>query len=80
VGERATLQKVLPGKSHLRVRISTIDLLVPTSLDQLLLKMKILFMCFTKQTILMRRSIVLSLPLQLVFPGLTYLAGDPQTT
>jgi hypothetical protein len=27
-------------------------------------------MCFTKQAILMRRSTVLSLPLQFVFPGL----------
>ncbi len=50
-------------------RISTINLLILTSLDQLLLIMKILFKCFTRQAILMRRSIVLSLPLQLVVPG-----------
>jgi hypothetical protein len=48
------------------------DLLVLTSLDQLLLIMKILFMCLTKQGILMRRSTVLSLPFQFVFPGRTH--------
>jgi hypothetical protein len=49
-----------------------VDLLVLTSLEKLLLKTKILLMCFTKQAILMRRSTLLSLPLQLVFPGVTY--------
>jgi hypothetical protein len=46
--------------------------LVLTSLEKLFLKMKILLMCFTKQAILMWRSTLLSLPLQLVFPGVTY--------
>jgi hypothetical protein len=54
-----------PGKSCLR----TVDLLVLISLDQLLLIMKILFTCFTKQAILMWRSTVLSLLLQLVLPA-----------
>jgi hypothetical protein len=39
----------------------TLDLLVLTSLDQLLLKLQ------TKEATLMRRSAVLSLPFQLVF-------------
>jgi hypothetical protein len=57
-----------PVNSYWRGRISTVDLLVLSNLDQLHLKMLILFTCFTKQVILMRRSTVLSLPLQLVFP------------
>jgi hypothetical protein len=56
------------GKSYRRGRLSTVDLPVPTSLDQLLLILKILFTYFTKQATLMRRSIVLSFPPQLVFP------------
>jgi hypothetical protein len=44
-------------------------LLVLTSLDQLISKLKILFSFFIKQPTLMRRSTVLILPLQLVFPG-----------
>jgi hypothetical protein len=39
-------------------RLSMVDLLVPTSLDQLLFIMKILFRCFTKQATLLRRSTV----------------------
>ncbi len=50
-------------------RISTIDLLVLTSLDQLLFILKLYISIFTKQPILMRRSIVLSLPLQEEIPG-----------
>jgi hypothetical protein len=50
-------------------RLNTVDLLVLTSLDQLIFILKILFTCFTQQATLMRRSTVLSLPLQLVFPG-----------
>ncbi len=45
--------------------LSTADLLELTSLDQLILKPKNL----TEQATLMRRSTVLSLPLQSVFPG-----------
>ncbi len=44
-------------------RISTVDLLVLTTLDQMLLKLKNIVFSFTKQAILMRRSIVLSLSL-----------------
>jgi hypothetical protein len=46
--------------------------LVLTSLDQLLFIMKIKLFApfFTKQDTLMRRPTVLSLPIQLVFPGL----------
>ncbi len=57
------------GKYFWRGRFSTVDLLVLTSLDQLLLKLKILFTFFTKQATLMRRSIVVSLPTLLAFLG-----------
>jgi len=50
-------------------RLSTVDLLALTSLDQLISILKILFTFVAKQATLMRRSTVLSLPLQLVFPG-----------
>jgi hypothetical protein len=56
-------------ESLLKGRLSAVELLVLTSLDQLLFILKILFTFFTKQATLMRRSTVLSLPLQLVFPG-----------
>jgi hypothetical protein len=53
----------------LKGRASTVDLLEKTSSDQLLLILQT-FICFlTKQATLMRRSTILSLPLQLVFPG-----------
>jgi hypothetical protein len=42
---------------------------VLTSLDQLIFKLKILLTLVTKQATLTRRSTVLSLPLQLVFPA-----------
>ncbi len=48
--------------------LSTGDLLVLTSLDQLLFLVKILFPFFVKQATLIR-PIVLSFPPQLVFPG-----------
>jgi hypothetical protein len=58
-------------REHLLKRwLSTVNLLVLTSLDQLIFKLKILFTFVTKQVTLMRRSTVLSLPLQLVFPDL----------
>jgi hypothetical protein len=47
----------------LRGRISTVDLLVLASLDQLLIKLKLYFSFFTKQPMLMRRPTVLILPL-----------------
>ncbi len=58
------------GNPYWSGRLSTVDLLVLTSLDQLILLLKILFIFFfTKQATLMRRSTVLSLPFQLVFPA-----------
>ncbi len=50
-------------------RLSTVDLLVQTSLEQLLL-IEIFISLFSKQAILLRRSTVLSLLLELVFPAL----------
>jgi hypothetical protein len=41
-----------------------VDLLVLTTLDQLLFYIKGVIFLFTKQTIIMRRSTVLNLPLQ----------------
>jgi len=58
---------VLAWKSYWRGRLNTIDLLVLINLDQLLLELKLLFTFFTKQPTLLRRSIILSLPPQLVF-------------
>jgi hypothetical protein len=51
---------------------NTVDLLVLTSLDRLLLIMTTLFTILQKRVTLMRRSIELSLPLQLVFPAQRY--------
>jgi hypothetical protein len=61
--------KVEAGDPYCRGRLSMVDLLVLTSLDQLIFVLKILFTLVSKQATLMRRSAVLSLPLQLVFPG-----------
>jgi hypothetical protein len=58
-----------PGKPFWRGRLSTIDLLVFTGLNQLILLMETFF--FTKQATLIRRSTVLSLSLKLLFSGLT---------
>ncbi len=55
------------GKSCRMGGLTTVDLLLLTSLDQLLFILNI-FTFFTKQTTLMRRSTVLSLPPWLVFP------------
>jgi hypothetical protein len=53
-----------------------VDLLVLTSLEQLILILKILFMYFPKQATLMRRSTVLSLPPQLVFHDSMFMLSD----
>jgi hypothetical protein len=58
---------VEPGKYYWRGSLSTVDLLVQTSLDQVLSILKILFSYITKEATLVRKSIVLSLPFQLVF-------------
>jgi hypothetical protein len=60
---------VTAGKPYRRGRLDTVDLLVLTSLDQVIFILKILFTCSTKQPTLIRRSTGLSFPLQLVFPG-----------
>ncbi len=52
----------------LRGKLSTVDLLVPTTSDRLLLMIQNL-LTFYKTSYLLRRSTVLNLPLQLVFPG-----------
>jgi hypothetical protein len=54
----------MAGKLYRRGRLSMVDLNVP---DELVFILKILFTFVKKQATLMRRSIVLSLPLQLVF-------------
>ncbi len=59
--------------SYWRGSLSTVDLLVLTSLAQLLFQLKILIHCFSKQVTLMRGSTVLSLPPQLVFLGKTFI-------
>jgi hypothetical protein len=50
-------------------RLSTINLLLVTRLDKLLDILQNYLIFFTKQATLMRRSTVLNLTLQLVFPG-----------
>jgi hypothetical protein len=60
-----------PGKTNWKGRLSTVDLLVITSLDKLHLILKTLFTFLQKRATLMRRSTVLSLLLQLVFPAST---------
>ncbi len=61
-----------PGNPYSEVKLSTVDLLVLSSLDQLLFQLKILFIFVKNQATVMWRSSVLSLPLQIVFPGPTF--------
>ncbi len=58
-----------PGSPYRKGRLSTVDLLAPTSLVQLIFMFKILLTFVTKQAALIRRSSVQSLALQLGFPG-----------
>ncbi len=60
-----------PGKSTRRGRLSTVGLLVLTCLDQLLFILKVSITFLTRQATSMRRSAVLSLLPQLVFPAQT---------
>jgi hypothetical protein len=53
-----------PGNTIWRGRLSTVDLLVLTSLDELLFILKILLTFVTKHATLMRRSTVLNLPVR----------------
>ncbi len=62
------LVKLTPGSPCCRGRFSTTGLLVLTIIDLLLFLLNLLLSFCTKQATLMRRSTVLSLPLQLVFP------------
>jgi hypothetical protein len=62
---------VKPGSPYCRGRLGTVDLLVLTSLDLLIYILTGLFAFVAKQRSLIRRSTVLSLSLQLVFPGQT---------
>jgi len=55
---------VYTGNTYRKGRISTTDLLVLTSSDQLILVLNIPFSFFTTQAVLMRRQTVLSCPLQ----------------
>ncbi len=54
-------------------RLRIVDLLILTSLDQLAFITANIIYYFPKQATLMRRLTVLSLPIHLVFPGLTRL-------
>ncbi len=56
-------------KPYCRGRVTTVDPLVLTSLNLAIFILKLLNTFVSKQTTLMRRSNVLSLPLQLVFPA-----------
>jgi hypothetical protein len=56
----------------LKGRLCTVDLLVTTSFDQLLLIMKTIFTFLPKQATVMRRSTLLILSHQLGFPDLMF--------
>jgi len=71
-------QIVLTRNPYKRERIGTVDLLISTCSDWALLILKNIIFFFTKQTILMRRSSVLSLPLQQGFPGLNNKGQVPE--
>ncbi len=64
--EQVPIEEMLPRvvNPYWRKRMCTVDLLVRNSSDQLLFMPKLYFYSVTKQPILMRRSTVLSLPLQ----------------
>ncbi len=62
---------ISPGNPHLRGRLSTIDLRVTNSFRSAAFDTETLYTFLQKQAILMRRSAVLNLPIQLVFPDYT---------
>ncbi len=68
------MRVVAAGKSHLRERLGTADLLVLASLNEFLLVLKILFSLYPKRATLMRRSTVVSFPPKLVFLGRCYIS------
>ncbi len=63
---------VLSGNPYWRGRLNTVDLLVLTSLDQLIFIWKILFIFSTKLATLVRRLTALSLPFQQGFLYVIY--------
>jgi hypothetical protein len=69
---------VIAGNSYQSGRHSTDDLLARSSLDLVIFISRILIPFVKKQATLMRRSTVLSLPLQLVFPGLSFKVNGVQ--
>ncbi len=74
--EKREMLKVKSNEPLLKERLSTIDLLVLTSLYQL----ETSFTFFTKQATSIRRSTVLCLPVQLVFPAKAEYHPDEMTT
>jgi hypothetical protein len=68
IGEGKSMP-AMAGNSYSRGRISTVDLLLLISLDQLIFRLIKRFTFNINQAILRRRSMLLSLALQLVFPG-----------
>jgi hypothetical protein len=64
--EQTLLDILLSRAPLLKGSLSKVDLLVLTSLDQLIFTLQMLFTFVTKQAALMTRSIVLSLSVQLV--------------
>ncbi len=66
----ANILKPWTGNPYWTGGLCTVDLLVLTSLDRHIFVQKVLFTFVTKWATPMRRSIVHSLPLQLVFPAL----------
>ncbi len=65
---RRPIVQSLPFSYCSLVRLSTVDLLVPTSLDfNITFNIENIFYCFEKQAILMRRSTVLSHPFSYCF-------------
>ncbi len=69
----AKLKTVQAGKTNWSGRFSTVDLLVLTSLDQLFFEILNVIYFLPKGATLVRRSTVLSLPVQLAFLGYYYL-------
>ncbi len=64
------------GQGNLRGRLCTIELLVLTSLDQLLFKLKIKITFYTKQATLTRKSTVLdSVSISWLEPGSSLVDG-----
>ncbi len=80
-GSSSVLVMITPGNPYWMVRLSTVDLLVKTCLDRLLLILQTLLNFFAKISYPydMRRSSVLSLPLPLVFPDYTLTHTQTQT-